>query len=145
MRTLRLSLLFVTLGALAGCGPIVLIPGGELSGQVVAAPGDWKFTDAVGTVQLETRPDDPYSVNIWVTAVGDELFFATSETAWAAYIEHDPRVRLRVDGKIYLLRATRSDSAADREALLAAMKRKYDFEPDPDETTEATVYRLEPR
>ena len=148
MPTLRIPLLLLVLVAAAsstGCGPIVLIPGGELSGEVVAAPHDWKFTDAIDTVQLETRPHDPYSVNVWAVAVGDELFVATGETAWAAHLAQDPRVRLRVDGKIYELRATRSDSAADRDAVLAAMRRKYDFEPDPGETSDAAIYRLAPR
>ena len=145
MRTLRIPLLLLALAAFAACGPIVTIPGGELAGQVVAAPDDWKFTDAIDTVQLETRPEDPYSVNIWVAAVGDELYFATGETTWASHLAEDPRVRLRVEGRIYELRATRSESAADRDAVLAAMKRKYDFEPDPEDTDGASVYRLVPR
>ncbi len=142
---MRILSLLLPLALLMGCGPIVTIPGGALSGDVVVVPGDWKFTDAVDTVQLETRPDDPYSVNIWVAATGDALYFATSETEWAGHIAADSRVRLRVDGKIYELKATRTDSASEREAVLAAMKVKYDFEPDSGQESTATLYRLEPR
>ena len=43
--------------SLAACGrPFVLLPGGALEGQTAAIPESWSFTDAVDTVQLETRP-----------------------------------------------------------------------------------------
>ena len=49
------------------CGPIGPIPGGALRGDPVAEPvQDWSFLDAEHTVQLETRPGDPYSVNVWI-------------------------------------------------------------------------------
>ena len=47
---------------LAACtDPVVVIPGGQLSGVVAEAPERW--TSVADVVQLETRPSDPYSVN----------------------------------------------------------------------------------
>ena len=51
-------------GAVAGCDePFFLLPGGALDGAPAPVPDDWSATDDVKTVQLETRPADPYSVN----------------------------------------------------------------------------------
>ena len=99
---------------LLGCGePFVMIPGGRLSGTTKSVPENWRFTDAHEDVQLETRPADPYSVNVWVVAVGDDLFVASgrgAESAWAQHIEADPNVRLRVGDDIYELRAVEADT-----------------------------------
>lgn len=130
--------------ALMGCGPITMLPGGQLSGQIEPMPADWGFSDTVKTVQLETRPSDPYSVNIWGVGVGKRFYVAAGdpESRWAAHIAENPDVRLRVDRSLYELRAERSDDPAEREAFLAAVQRKYDWEPDADQENEAILFRL---
>ena len=143
----RLVWLFLML-MLLGCDPIVMIPGGRLTGTETAPPSDWNFTDSTDTFQLETRPADPYSVNIWALAIDDSIYVVAGtgpETTWAQHIENDDRVRLRVDEAIYELRAVLDDSVASRDAFLSAAKAKYDFEPDGDEADEAILFRLEPR
>ena len=51
-----------------GCnGPVVLLPGGKLNGETRPVPADWAFAGDYGTAQLETRPEDPYSVNVAFT------------------------------------------------------------------------------
>lgn len=132
------------------CGPLGPLAGGQLSGQVEAAPVDWSFTDAVDTVQLETNPTDPYSVNIWGATVGNSFYVAAGsgeESKWAGNIEGDPNVRLRVNGEIYELRAVRVDGdPSTREAFLAALQKKYDYElPNDEEAQQAWLYRLDPR
>ena len=145
MRAIALSLLALMLG---GCGPLVMIPGGELSGELVAGPADWAFTDAVDTVQLETRPADPYSVNVWMVAANGVPYIAAgggAESAWPTHIAADPRVRLRVGDKLYELNAVRTDSEADRAAFMEAARKKYDFDPEEQDTDGAVLFRLEPR
>jgi hypothetical protein len=129
---------------LVACDPLVMIPGGELSGVTQPVPEDWSFTDQIETIQLETRPDDPYSVNIWGVGVEGEFFVASgkADNAWAAHIAADDRVRLRVDETIYEMRAERDDTAEAKERFLAAAKAKYDFEPEPDQASEAILFRL---
>jgi hypothetical protein len=131
-----------------GCGPLVMIPGGSLSGDVQPAPADWSFTDEVETVQLETRPSDPYSVNVWGVGVGDIFYIASGrgvDAAWAEHIEANPNVRLRVGDAIYELDATRTSDPAELDAFLVAAKAKYDFEPEPGQRETAVLYRLTPR
>ncbi|MEM7409410.1 MAG: nitroreductase/quinone reductase family protein [Myxococcota bacterium] len=140
VRWLVLPLLLAT-----ACGPLVMIPGGALSGMPQEVPRDWSFTDGVDVVQLETRPDDPYSVNVWTVAANDALYVVAgtgAESAWVQHIEADPRVRLRVGDDLYDLRAVRADDDAEVDAFLEAAMAKYDFEPEEGQREQAVLYRL---
>ncbi len=141
---MRLAIVMLALLGLPACSPFVMIPGGELSGEVQSVPSDWSFSDAVKTVQLETRPADAYSVNIYGVAVGREFYVAASkpDNQWVRNIADDDNVRLRIGKAIYELRAVRDDSPEGRERFLAAMKRKYDYEPEEGEPYESLLFRL---
>ncbi|MBW2421907.1 MAG: nitroreductase family deazaflavin-dependent oxidoreductase [Deltaproteobacteria bacterium] len=140
--------LFLSLFAL-GCGPIGPFPGGSLSGEVATSlPDDWSFSDEVENVQLETRPSEPYSVNVWGVGIGDRFYLASGrggEAGWVRHIAEDPNVRLRVGGAIYELRAVRVSVDTDGDRFLEALKRKYDWEPSARERDRAWLFRLEPR
>lgn len=144
----RTLILFASLLAL-GCGPTGPLPGGKLRGELASeVPTDWAFADAVKNVQLETRPSAPYSVNVWGAGIGKFFYLASGEggeSAWAQHILADPDVRLRVGDTIYELRAVRVEDDAQRERFLAALKRKYDWEPEPEAPEQAWLFRLEPR
>lgn len=142
------ALLSLSLLAL-GCGPIGPFPGGRLSGDVATGlPADWSFADEEKTVQLETRPSAPYSVNLWGVSIGDRFYLASGsggEANWVEHIAKDPNVRLRVGGTIYELRAIRVSNETHSERFLEALKRKYDWEPSVRERDEAWLFRLDPR
>jgi hypothetical protein len=141
---MRLAIVMLALLGLPACGPLVMIPGGELSGEVQNVPSDWSFSDAVKTVQLETRPADPHSVNIYGVAVGRDFYVAASkpDNQWARNIADDENVRLRIGKTIYELRAVRDDSPEGRERFVAALKQKYDYEPEEGEAYEPVLFRL---
>ena len=87
-------------------GPFLVIPGGRLSGEVVTKPvTDWSFvTDTF--VDLETRPDDPYSIELNYVVKDGQLYIDPAEgRRWLEHIRADPRVRVRFGDKIYPLRA----------------------------------------
>lgn len=140
-------LLTVALFFAAGCGPLVMIPGGALSGEVKPVPADWSFSEAIDTVQLETRPDDPYSVNVWGVAIGPHFYIAAGRMTnqWAENLRADPRARLRVGDDVFEVAAVEVDDEAELEAVLAALQKKYEFEPDPEDRAEATLFRFGPR
>ena len=145
-RTRALVAAALLLLATVGCGPVVMIPGGALDGEDTTPPADWAFTDAVDTVQLETRPDDPYSVNIWCVAADGRLFVAGSrESTWTQNVAADPLVKLRVDGKLYALRAREATTDADVEAFVTAAAAKYGFEMEPGQREESILFELSPR
>lgn len=133
---------------LIACDPTGPLPGGKLDGEVSAPPPDWSFSDDTENVQLETRPSKPYSVNIWGVGVGSSFYVAAgsgAENSWAQHIVDDPRVRLRVEDTLYELQAVRVENETERERFLEALQRKYDWQPEPEQTKEAWLFRLEPR
>ena len=98
------------------------LPGLWLSGEVVKEPIDnWDWVLDVShpergnTIMLETQTwyGIPYSVTILPTPRGDKMYIGGSARdarlarvfpdykQWWANVENDPRVRLKIDGKIY--------------------------------------------
>jgi len=125
---LRIALLLTT--ALACGGPRLIFPGGELSGEVVREPvEDWSFlTDLF--IDLETRPDDPYSVQLnYIVRDGKLLIDPAEGRRWLEHIRADPRVRARFSGKIYPLTAVLAGRPGELEGFDA----------------DRFIYRLDPR
>jgi len=123
------SMLIVCL--LLGCGgPVLVFPGGKLSGEVVTEPvADWSFVTS-SFVDLETRLDDPYSVELNYFVRDGQLYIDPAEgRTWLEYLREDPRVRVRFHGKVYALRAVLVRDPAELEG----------FDPD------RVIYRLDPR
>jgi hypothetical protein len=146
MTILRFALLLTT--SLVACGgPVLLLSGGKLEGATAAAPESWSFTDAVSTVQLETRPSDPYSVNIWVIALDENLYVhaGANRSAWVENIEADPEVRVRVGDSIYELAATRVDGQEEFDRFSAAYEKKYGRRPRNENVAVAYLFRLAAR
>ncbi len=93
----------VLLSLVTACGgPFLIFPGGALSGEVVEeSVKDWSFADD-WFVELETRPDDPYSVQLNYVVKDGQLYIDPAEgRQWLDHIREDPRVRVRFGGKIY--------------------------------------------
>ena len=129
MRSPLFALVLVCL--VAGCGgPFLVFPGGELSGEIVETPvEDWSFADDL-FVHLETRPNDPYSVELHSVLRNAQLYIDPAEgRSWLDHIRADPRVRVRFDSKVY--RAT---------AVLVGRPGEL-----PDFPEDRFVYRLDPR
>jgi hypothetical protein len=137
------------LAALVACEPIGPVPGGALSGEVQSAPvDDWSFSNKDETLQLETRPDDPYSVNVWFVASGPRLWIAAArgvDGGWGEHLTADPRARLRIDGKLYERKAVRVSDQAEIDEVVVLYKTKYDYQRDPNEERAAVLFRLDPR
>ncbi|MCA9506437.1 MAG: hypothetical protein KC616_25345 [Myxococcales bacterium] len=127
-----------------GCGPTLLLPGGELQGTPVEAPADWGFTQEVSTIQLETRPEDPYSVNIWAVGVGPALYVHAggNRSRWVEHMEADPRVRVRVGDQLYPLEGARVASAEEFARFADAYEVKYGLRPRNENVAEVYLYRL---
>jgi hypothetical protein len=124
----RLALVGVCVTACGG--PLLIFPGGRLSGEEVAEPvEDWSFvTD--GLIDLETQPDDPYSVQVSYTVKDGKLYIDPAEgRRWLEYLRGDPSVRVRLSGKVYPLTAVLIDQPEELQG----------FDGD------RFVYRLDPR
>ena len=136
------------------CGPLGPLPGGRLSGEIRARPhSSWEEVGAIDTIQLETNPQDPYSINAWCGAYGDAPYVPTSlilgaevptERQWVQNVLADPRVRLRADGAVYELIATRVEDPDELEAARAALLSKYEVDLG-EHAQAAWLFRLEAR
>ena len=70
----NLAALWVAVGWIACSGPFLLVSGGALEGTPSPVPDSWAFTDDIDTIQLETHPPEPYSVNLWIAREGELLY-----------------------------------------------------------------------
>lgn len=154
MNALQTSLILALV--LAACGPLGPLSGGRLSGEVHTAPvGDWSFSDAVATIQLETNPAEPHSVNAWCVGLGDRIYVPTSmirgpkapsEREWVRNVTADERVRIRIGDQIYERTAVRVHDAAEYDAARAALEMKYELDPaERDSERDVWIFRLDPR
>jgi len=127
--------------------PLIGFPGGALSGTERTKPTDWSAVADLGTIQLETRPDDPYSVNLWGVGIGADFYVATRPegTTWTENILADARVRLRVGADVFPLVAVRVNDAAERKRVSEAYVVKYDANLDENIGDEGLIYRLDSR
>ena len=98
-----------TFGGMLFDGPIGPIPGGALSGPGDPNPNpDWTALPEV--IELEIRPEKPWSLSVWNAVVDGKLYVPSAFGArrrWPAVALEDPRVRFRAGGKIYERRIVR--------------------------------------
>jgi hypothetical protein len=122
---------------ITGLDPKDRRPGLWLAGTVATTPvSDWSFTDKIQVIQLQTHTPYglPHSVNIWCVTYNGQLYLHAGmpagapfpgNKAWAANVIHDPRVRLKIDGRLYDGVATQVTDQAEIAALNLATSKKY--------------------
>jgi hypothetical protein len=148
-RALLLALVPLLL-AVGPCGPI---PGGRIDGELVSAPAGWRFTDDVSTIQVETRPEDPYSVTTWCFTDGTDLYVPSRNAErkpWVQNVTRDPRVRLRIDDRVYEMQASRVTDQTDLRRLIPLLRAKYrmarwGMDDDPASSPGTWFFRMSPR
>ena len=120
--------------SLVGCGPIGPFSGGRLSGEAGSWPIDWDSTAELAQIQLETAPEDPHSVNVWVVTHGGEAFIATSllvgtevpeEREWVRNVSDNPDARVRIGDIVYPVRLEAIDDSDLIAAVFSAFQIKY--------------------
>lgn len=140
----------------AGCGPVGPIPGGALRGDVGSVTSvDWAKATKTENAQLETRPNDPHSVNTWFAPVGGQLYIPTSMISgpnhpdgrsWVAHVATDDRVRIRLGEIVYERRAVRvPDDSPEYWAARNALEARYDIAvADRDPERVIWIFRVDP-
>ena len=108
--------------------PLGQVPGKRLLGEEVTGPiVDWSFTEQARGVTLETRPSDPYSVNI-SCLLHDGGFYglATSiENRWVQFLLEDPNIRFKLEDKLYPARASVVEDPELINDLFDTLAQKY--------------------
>ena len=103
------SVLLALVAALltAGCGgPFLVFPGGALRGTVATEPvRDWSFVDDA-FIDLELRPEDPYSIELNYTLREGRLYVDPAEgRRWLEMLRADSRARVRFGSTVYPVEA----------------------------------------
>jgi hypothetical protein len=125
------------------------VPGGSLRGEVAAVPADWSavLEDGKEFCEIESRPEDPHSIQVECFLHEGDLFAQSHRWAlaswwpgesWAEIWIAHPEVEVRMDGRLYALRAVRVADPGLREPILRL--RGYDPVPDG-----IVLFRFEPR
>jgi len=133
--------------ALSGCSGYMPFSGGALEGTVQTSPEDWTQLAQAKIVQLETNPDDPYSVNVWVIGMGPALYVhaGANRATWVEHIETDPAVRVKIGESLYELNAVRVTSTEEFNRFSDDYETKYGNRPRNENVAQAYLFRLEPR
>jgi hypothetical protein len=124
--------------------PFIVTSGGELSGTVSEVPETWQLDEVSALAQLETRPDEPYSINLVYVQMDGRLYIYAGDTRtnWVQHIEQDPRIRLRIGETIYPARAVRITNDDEIAAFAAIWTSRGMFQRDPLAFEEVWLYRL---
>ncbi len=151
MRSLLLLSVVALSVAVGGCiPPSDSRPGLWLSGAASEPPSDWSFTDAHREIALEVST--PYllahSVTIWCASLEGHLYLAArnpEEKHWPGWVERDPDVRLRIDGRLYEARLARLAAPDEIERVRAAYTVKYELPSRTPESPPMRYWRVKPR
>ena len=117
---------------------------GALDGPVVAVPDDWSMLDDIDVIEIETNPNAPYSVKLWIVGSTDGLFIHAGDnrTTWVEHLEDDPRLRLKAHGTIYELTAERVLNQDTFATFMVVYDAKYGSRPQNENVDEVYLYRL---
>jgi len=132
--------------ALACGGPLGPFRGGRLAGPERLQPAeDWSFTSEVMLVQLETRPDAPWSVTLGCIDHEGALYVGADDPSdrWVHHVVADPRVRVRVQGKVYPRIAVKVTDPVEWMVVGKRLFAKYDLSYAPDHEP-GWLFRLDP-
>ena len=122
-------------------GPIA---GGELAGVEAEPPKEWGTVPE--TLQLEVRPADPYSVNVWSVAVGANLYVAHGPegSTWGTRLLADPRARVRIGDTVYALAYVAKYGDEIEEGFRPVRDRPEQAMEQALDNVGGTIYRLQP-
>jgi hypothetical protein len=156
MRVLRwiaggIGVLLIGVAALFGVarfldGPLGPIPGGPIHGEPSPEdPGNWAFAGDEATLELQVADR---SRTVWFVTYESVLYVAAAEAErkqWTAQVVEDPRVRLRVAGRIYDRKLVRVEDEALRQAVGRTFETRYQTTIGPEAEARVWVYRVDPR
>jgi hypothetical protein len=140
------------LPVLAGWGPCGPIPGGRIDGEPAGERvADWTFTDELSTIQVETKPGEPYSVTTWCITDGPNLYVPSRgapEKPWVKNVVADPRVRARIGDRVHQFRAVRVVDGEEQRRVVSLLRRKYTMarwgmDEDPSKAPDTWYFRME--
>ncbi|HLK48591.1 MAG TPA: hypothetical protein VKT49_10680 [Bryobacteraceae bacterium] len=123
------------------------MPGLWLKGEVVTTPvTDWSFTDQIPQIKIQTQTPYlvPHSVTIWCAVYNGNLYVTSYRgRQWVEDIIREPRVRLKIENRVFDRTLSVVDDPVEKAAVLQAKGKKYPQWKVPS-VSAATVFRVNP-
>lgn len=124
-----LGIAFFIWARLFAGGPVSLLPGGALSGEVVTEPVlDWGFAGSTQYLDVESRARWlPYSSGTWFMVLDGELFILLPRlfgTGLEDRLTEDPAARIRIEGRVYAGSVSLVSNGLKLGALLGPLLRR---------------------
>lgn len=139
-------MLTLTATLCSACGPI---PGGALEGEPTTAPASWteEFVEDAGFCEVQSRPEEPHSVQLSCFVREGALYAQSHRWAMAPWwptkswpriwLEH-PDVRVRFGSSLFDLTAVHVEDSPERTATIQSTG----YDPVP---PGMALFRLDPR
>ena len=135
LAVLLIAIAGLGVGARFHDGPVAIVAGGPFaSGQLVSGPEpDWTFVREIQEVEFQLL-DPPRSRTTWILEHEGKAYIPCGYmTTWWGRIwkrwpheaAKDPRILLRIGGKLYERQLVRIQEGPGLEPLLAELSRKY--------------------
>jgi hypothetical protein len=110
-------------------GPLEMIPGGRLSGEVLRGPDpDWSFARDLDTIELQIGSSPPRSVLTGVVVYDGALYVPVTLSPlkrWPAVVSTDPRVLARIEGRVFEREAVPVTEPERLQELISVGQSKY--------------------
>ena len=117
------------------------------AGTETEVPATWQLEEISDLAQLETRPEDPYSINLVYVQMDSQLYVYAGDTRtnWVQHIEQNPLVRIQIGDAVYPMRAVRVNNDEELTRFAAIWASRSMFQRDPMQFEEVWLYRLHSR
>ena len=130
--------------------PWAQLPGKRITGEEATERiEDWSFMEPSTRVILEVRPSDPYSLYMRAYQHKGVLYLnsISPENRWTQFLLEDPNLRLKVENKIYKVRATRVEDPGLVNEIQEAMEQMSPRlrERTPEERAQNWYFRVDSR
>ncbi len=107
-------------------------PGLRLTGDPVAIPADWSFTNDHREIAVEVQSPYflPHSVTIWCAEVDGVLYIGArnpESKRWPGWVDADPEVRLKIGERLYEVKLIPLDQPKRIDRLRQAYAAKYEL------------------
>ncbi len=102
-----------------------------MSGTVSDEPPDWSRVGT--TVELQIRPDDPWSLRAYAIPHRGELYvpsFFAERRRWVPVALGDARALVRIGDRLFPRKIERIEDASLRSELIVAMAEHHGYEPE---------------
>lgn len=147
LRKLLFTLTMATTAGLLTSCDLIPFSSGELSGTLQSIPDSWTNKATAKVIELETNPEDPYSVKLWIIGDNQKLYVhaGANRATWVEHLQQNAKAKVLIDNNLYELVAQRVTKQAEFDQFSALYEVKYGRRPRNEDVREAYLFSLTAR